>query len=57
MSTIPLLHFDENVYDETDREFGHLTNPGNPHAASSALELTCLAYTGRAFWGKAKLLK
>ena len=56
-SLFNLLHFDENVYDENDRSYGHLADPTNPHAAGSALELTCLGYPGRDFWGKATLLR
>ena len=43
-SIFNLLNFDENVYDEGDREFGHLADPKDPTKAGSALELTCQGY-------------
>ncbi len=55
-SIFNLLHFDENTYDEKDREFGHLADPNDPSKAGTALEMSCVGFPGVDFWGKAKLL-
>ena len=39
-SIMNLLVFDENVYDETDRTFGHLADPADPTKPGANLELT-----------------
>lgn len=54
-SIFNLLNFDENVYDENDRAYGHLADPNDPSKAGSALELTCQAYPGE-IYGSAKFL-
>jgi hypothetical protein len=41
-SIMNLLVFDENVYDETDRTFGHLADPADPSKPGANLELTIL---------------
>jgi hypothetical protein len=41
-SIMNLLVFDENVYDETDRTFGHLADPADPSKPGAALELTII---------------
>lgn len=39
-SIMNLLVFDENVYDETDRTYGHLADPRDPNKPGANLELT-----------------
>jgi hypothetical protein len=54
-SIFNLLNFDENVYDENDRAFGHLADPADPTKAGKALELTCQGYPAD-IWASAKFL-
>ena len=46
-SIFNLLNFDENVYKEDDREYGHLADPGDATKAGNALELTVQGYRVR----------
>jgi len=52
-SIFNLLNFDENVYKEDDREYGHLADASGK--AGNALELTCQDYPAT-IWGSAKFL-
>jgi hypothetical protein len=56
-SIFNILNFDENVYDENDREFGHLADPHDTAKPGTALELTCQGYPGSDFWPSARMLK
>lgn len=55
-SIFNILNFDENVYDENDREFGHLADPHDAAKPGTALELTCQGFPGSEFWPSARLL-
>ena len=48
-SMFNILNFDENVYKEDDREYGHLADAKDPSKAGNALELTCQGYPGEIF--------
>jgi len=48
-SMFNLLNFDENVYKEDDRQYGHLADPNDPKKAGNALELTCQGYPGEIY--------
>lgn len=48
-SIFNLLNFDENVYDENDRAYGHLADPADPSKPGAALELTCQGYPGEIY--------
>jgi hypothetical protein len=48
-SMFNLLNFDENVYKEDDREYGHLADPKDASKAGNALELTCQGYPGEIY--------
>ena len=54
-SIFNLLNFDENVYKEDDRQYGHLADPKDPSKAGSALELTCQGYPSE-IYSSAKFL-
>ena len=54
-SMFNLLNFDENVYKEDDRQYGHLADSKNPSKAGNALELTCQGYPSE-IYSSAKFL-
>ncbi len=56
-SVFNLLNFDENVYQENDRQFGRLADPNDATKPGTALELTCQGYPGAEFWPTARILK
>ena len=54
-SMFNLLNFDENVYKEDDRQYGHLADPNAPGKAGNALEMTCQGMPAE-IWASAKYL-
>jgi hypothetical protein len=54
-SIFNLLNFDENVYKEDDRQYGHLADAKDPSKPGNALELTCQGYPGE-IYSSAKFL-